>query len=327
MRICIFGAGAIGGLFAVKFALAGEDVTVIDRGSHLAAIEAEGLKLESYNGPAKAFKVNATPNAVHAGKQDLVVLAVKSHHLDQIAADICYLLDTDTTIVTVQNGLPWWYFQKLRGAYEGQTLRVLDPLGILADRIAVDRIVGCVAYPAAILRAPGLIRHVSGDRVSVGELDGSETERVKRLHRLFVKAGFKSRVLTDIRTEIWFKAWGTLAFNPISALTHATLQELCKFPETRRLAATMMQEGQAISAKLGIPFRTSMIEKRIDGALNVGAHKTSMLQDVEAGRSLEIEAIVGSILEVAELTQTSAPTIETLYALVKLLNNQIITRA
>jgi 2-dehydropantoate 2-reductase len=323
MRVCVVGAGAIGGLIAAKLALAGNAVTVIDVGPHLAAIKANGLKLEWHDGKVETAKVKAVDKAADAGKQDLVVLAVKAHYLDQVTKDIDHLLDPDTMVLTVQNGLPWWYFQKLGGKYDNKKLESLDPTGVLTKKIDASRLIGCVVYPAAAVTALGVIHHVEGDRFPVGELDGKETERVKRVHDLLVKAGLKSRVLKDIRSEIWLKAWGNLSFNPISALTHATLVDICQFPETRHLAARMMEEAQTIANKLGVTFRVS-IEKRIAGAENVGAHKTSMLQDVEAGRSLETEALIGSILEMAKLTETAAPAIEAVYALVKLLNKVML---
>jgi ketopantoate reductase/2-keto-4-pentenoate hydratase/2-oxohepta-3-ene-1,7-dioic acid hydratase in catechol pathway len=319
MRVCVVGAGAIGGLMAAKLALAGNEVTVVDLGPHLAAIKASGLKLEWHDGKVQTAKVKGVEKAADAGKQDLVVLAVKAHFLDQVAKDIDHLLGPETMVLTVQNGLPWWYFQKLGGKHDGKKLESLDPTGILSKKISADRLVGCVVYPAAAVTAPGVIHHVEGDRFPIGELDGTETERVKRLHDVFVHAGLKSRVLKDIRSEIWLKAWGNLSFNPISALTHATLVDICQFAETRALAARMMEEAQTIAQKLGVTFRVT-IDKRIAGAEAVGAHKTSMLQDVEAGRSLETEALIGSILEMARLTDTPAPAIESVYALVKLLN-------
>jgi len=322
-KICVVGAGAIGGLLAAKFALAGEDVTVIDQGAHLAAIQKNGLKLEWHDGKVQTAKVKAVNKPAEAGKQDIVVLAVKAHFLDQVVRDIDALLGPDTIVLTVQNGLPWWYFQKLGGKYDNHRLESLDPSGVLTGNIDPNRVIGCVVYPAAAAVAPGVIRHVEGDRFPIGELDGSETERVRELHDVFIKAGLKSLVLPDIRSEIWLKAWGNLSFNPISALTHATLVDICQFAETRELAATMMKEAQDIAQKLGVTFRVS-IDKRIAGAEAVGAHKTSMLQDVEAGRSLETEALIGSILEMARLTGTPAPAIESVYALVKLLNKVML---
>jgi 2-dehydropantoate 2-reductase len=323
MRVCVVGAGAIGGLMAAKLALAGNEVTVIDQGAHLGAIQKNGIKLEWHDGKVETAKVKAVDKAADAGKQDLVVLAVKAHFLDQVVRDIDHLVEPDTTVLTVQNGLPWWYFQKLGGKYDNRKLDSLDPTGILTKKIDANRIIGCVVYPAAAVTAPGVIHHVEGDRFPIGELDGKETERVKQIHDVFVKAGLKSRVLPDIRSEIWLKAWGNLSFNPISALTHATLVDICQFQETRRLAAKMMEEAQAIAQKLGVTFRVS-IEKRIAGAESVGAHKTSMLQDVEAGRSLETEALIGSVLEMAKVTDTPAPAIESVYALVKMLNKVML---
>ncbi|MDH3475990.1 MAG: 2-dehydropantoate 2-reductase [Rhodospirillales bacterium] len=320
MKICVIGAGAIGGLMAAKFALAGEAVTVIDQGAHLAAIKQNRLKLIWEDGSeAVARDLKATDSLAEAGPQDLVILALKAHYLDKVARELPALMRPETVIVTVQNGIPWWYFHKQGGPFEGRRLESLDPSGVLTKNIDADRIIGCVVYPAAAVPEPGVIHHVEGDRFPVGELDGSASERVQKLHDLLVKAGFRSRVLDDVRSEIWLKAWGNLSFNPISALTHATLQEICQFPDTRRLAATMMAEAQAIAEQLGVSFRHT-IEKRIEGAESVGAHKTSMLQDVESGRSLEIEALMGAVLELGRLTETPAPAIEAVYACVKLLN-------
>lgn len=323
MRICVVGAGAIGGLMAAKLSEAGNDVTVIDQGTHLAAIRETGLKLIWEDGSEQVAKVKAVGAAADAGPQDLVILAVKAHFLDQVARDVEKLLDDNTMIVTVQNGMPWWYFHNFPGPLNGTRLKTLDPSGVLDRYIPGDRIVGCVVYPAAAVTGPGVVKHVEGDRFPVGELDGSASERVQKLHDLFVAAGFRSRVLDDIRSEIWLKAWGNLSFNPISALTHATLEDICTFPETRKLAATMMAEAQQIAEKLGVTFRHT-IEKRIEGAQSVGRHKTSMLQDVEAGRSLETEALVGAILEMGQLVQVPAPAIEAVYACVKLLNKTML---
>jgi ketopantoate reductase/2-keto-4-pentenoate hydratase/2-oxohepta-3-ene-1,7-dioic acid hydratase in catechol pathway len=324
MRICLVGAGAIGGLMAAKLAGAGHPVTVIDQGAHLAAIRENGLKLIWEDGSEQVARVNAVESAAAAGPQDLVILAVKAHFLDQVVRDIDAMLEPETMIMTVQNGLPWWYFQRHGGQYDGHKLESLDPSGILTRRIGPERVIGCVVYPAAHVSAPGVIHHAEGDRFPIGELDGKETARAKWVHDVLVSAGLKSRILPDIRSEIWLKAWGNLSFNPISALSHATLVEICQFPETRALAADMMREAQAVAEQLGIKFRHT-IEKRIEGAEGVGAHKTSMLQDVELGRSLETEALVGSILELAKLTNTPAPSIQAVYACVKLLNKIMLT--
>ena len=324
MRICVVGAGAIGGLMGAKLALSGEEVTVIDQGAHLKAIQENGLKLIWEDGTEYLAEVaKATDKVEDAGVQDLIILSLKAHYLDQVAKQIPKITGPDTMIVTVQNGIPWWYFHKHGGEFDGRPIESLDPDGVLGKNIDADRIIGCVVYPAGAVSAPGVIHHVEGDRFPIGELDGSESERVRKLHDLLVNAGFRSRILDDIRSEIWLKAWGNLSFNPISALTHATLVDICQFRETRKLAEIMMAEAQAIAEKLGITFRHT-IEKRIAGAESVGAHKTSMLQDVEAGRSLETEALIGAILELGKMTETPAPAIEAVYACVKLLNKVMV---
>ena len=326
MKICVVGAGAIGGLMAAKFALAGEEVTVIDQGAHLAAIRDRGLKLIWEDGKESiADSIKTGDKLAGIGPQDLIVLALKAHYLDQVAREIPAVVGPETMIVTVQNGIPWWYFHRHGGEHDGQRLKSLDPSSVLTKNIDGDRIIGCVVYPAADVPEPGVIHHVEGDRFPIGELDGSESERVQRLYDALVKAGFRSRILPDIRSEIWLKAWGNLSFNPISALTHATLVEICQFPSTRNLAATMMRESQAIAEKLGITFRHT-IEKRIEGAESVGAHKTSMLQDVELGRSLEVEALMGAVLELGQLTEVPAPSISAVYACVKLLNKIMLLK-
>ncbi len=324
MKICVIGAGAIGGLMGAKLALAGEEVTVIDQGAHLDAIKANGLKLIWEDGSEHIAPVATAADCAEAGPQDLVILALKAHYLDQVAKDMHHLMGDDTMIVTVQNGIPWWYFHKLPGEHGGKRLDSLDPTGILTKHIDADRIIGCVVYPAAAVTAPGVIHHVEGDRFPIGELDGNmETARVRALHDVLVKAGFRSRILDDIRSEIWLKAWGNLSFNPISALTHATLVDICQFADTRALAYSMMEEAQAIGEAFGVTFRHT-IEKRIAGAESVGAHKTSMLQDVEAGRSLETEALVGAILEMGNMAGVPAPSIKAVYACVKLLNKVML---
>ncbi len=324
MRICVIGAGAIGGLIGARLALAGERVTLIDQGAHLAAIQEKGLKLISEDGTEHVVtNAAATGDVSEAGPQDIVFLAVKAHYLEAVAPKVSALMGPETFIVTTQNGIPWWYFHKHGGPFEGYRINALDPSGVLEKNIDSDRIIGCVAYPAAAVVEPGVIRHVEGDRFPVGELDGTHSERIQKLYDTLVNAGFRSRILDDIRAEIWLKAWGNLSFNPISALTHATLQEICRFRETRKLAETMMREAQDIAHKLGITFRHT-IEKRIAGAESVGAHKTSMLQDVELGRSLEVEALIGAVLELGRLTKTPAPSIEAIYACVKLLNKVML---
>jgi len=325
LKICVVGAGAIGGLLGARLALSGQEVTLVDRGAHLAAIRKSGLKLIGQDGSEEVARdIAAQDSLTELDRQDLIVLAVKAHFLDLIARQIPALADPDTTILTFQNGIPWWYFQRHGGPHDGRRLISLDPTGELGKSIDSSLIVGCVVYSAASVPEPGVIRQIEGDYFPIGELDGRESDRVKRLYDVLVGAGFRSRILADIRSEIWLKAWGNLSFNPISALTHATLESICQLSETRALAATMMREAQDIAESLGITFRHS-IEKRIAGAEQVGAHKTSMLQDVELGRSLEIEALVGAVLELAKITGTPAPTVEAIYACVKLLNKTMLT--
>ncbi len=319
MKIAIIGAGAIGGMVGAKLALAGEDVTFLVRGANLQAIRNQGMTLVMHDGERHvARNVKATNDYAEAGVQDMVVLAMKAHQVEAVAGELPKLLGPETVIVTMQNGIPFWYFHGHGGALAGSVVTSVDPSGLLARTIPAERIIGCVVYPASELTAPGVVRHIEGDRFPVGELDGSSSERVNRVSQCFTNAGFKAPVLDNIRSEIWLKLWGNLTFNPISSLTHATLVDICQFPLSRELAANMMREAQAVAHKLGIEFRVSL-EKRIAGAEKVGKHKTSMLQDVEAGRDPEIDALVGSVVELGRLTDTPTPHIDTAYALVKLL--------
>jgi 2-dehydropantoate 2-reductase len=319
MKIAIVGAGAIGGYVGVKLALAGEDVTFMVRGANLDAISKNGMKLIMEDGTEHvARNVKATNNYDEAGAQDLVILAMKAHQVEAVANDLPKLFGPETAVVTMQNGIPYWYFQKHGGELEGSRVSSVDPTGIISEKIPASRVIGCVVYPASELIAPGVVKHIEGDRFPVGELDGSTSARVTRISECFVNAGFKAPVLENIRSEIWLKLWGNLTFNPISALSHSTLQDICQFPLTRELAANMMTEAQTIANKLGIEFRVTL-EKRIAGAEKVGKHKTSMLQDIEAGRAPEIDALVGSVIELGRLTKTPTPHIDTVYALVKLL--------
>ena len=319
MKVCVLGAGAVGGLMGAKLALSGNQVTVIDQGRQLEAIRANGLKLIMDGETLHADGVKATDDYAEAGPQDLVILGVKAHYIQRVAPKMGALFRDRTGVLTVQNGLPWWYFQKHGGPHDGRRLESLDPTGAIEANIGAERIIGCVVYPAAAVVEPGVIKHVEGDRFPIGELDGSQSDRCQHILDLLTGAGFRSRVIDNIRSEIWLKAWGNLSFNPISALTHATLEDICRFPETRDLARRMMEEAQAIAEKLGITFRHT-IDKRIAGAEAVGPHKTSMLQDVEAGLSLETEALIGAVLELGHLTETPCPAIEAVYACTKLLD-------
>jgi len=307
---------------AVRLANTGHDVSVIARGPHLAAIQAKGLRLVEDEQELLADNLTATDRIRDLGAQDVVLLALKSHQIRPVVDDLPALFGPDTVMVTLQNGIPWWYFQKLEGTYADRVVETVDPGGVLFKSIDPERLLGCVAYPAATVAEPGVIRHIEGNRFPIGELDGSDSERAQKVLAAFTEAGFKSRVLDDIRSEIWLKLWGNLTFNPISALTHSTLVDICQFPLTRALAATMMTEAQTIGERLGAHFRVPM-ERRISGAESVGKHKTSMLQDVEAGKPLEIDGMLGVVVELAEMTGVEVPTLRALYACVSLLDKTL----
>ena len=322
MKVCIVGAGAIGGYMAVRIANAGHDVSVIARGPHLAAIKARGIKLIEENDEFVAENLTATEFVGELGPMDVVLLALKAHQIAPIVNDMSVLLGPNTVIVTLQNGIPWWYFQNFDGEYANRVVETVDPGGLLFKSIDPDRLIGCIAYPAATISKPGVIQHIEGNRFPVGELSGMKTERVQMVSDLFTESGFKSRILDDIRSEIWLKLWGNLTFNPISALTHSTLVDICQFPLTRQLAVAMMTEAQTVGERLGAHFRIPM-EKRIAGAESVGKHKTSMLQDVEAGKPIEIESMLGAVIELAEVTGVQTPTLRAIYACVSLLDKTL----
>jgi 2-dehydropantoate 2-reductase len=321
VKVCVVGAGAIGGLVAVKLAAAGEDVSVILRGANLAAVRERGLTLRM-DGKEEVARVRATDRIAEAGRQDLVVLGMKAHQLPPVAAELPALLGPETLVVTAQNGIPWWYFARHGGPLEGTRLESVDPGGVVARHLPVERVIGSIIYPAAELAAPGVIQHVEGNRISLGELDGADTPRLRSLVALLRRAGFRARAASDLRSELWVKLWGNCTFNPISALTHATLADICGDPAARALAAAMMTEAQAVGEKLGARFGVSL-EQRIAGAESVGHHKTSMLQDVESGRPLELDALVGAVLELARLTGTPAPHLAAVHALASLLARKL----
>ena len=322
MRICVVGAGAIGGFMAVRLEQAGHTVSVVARGPHLATIKEHGLRLIEAEQERVATSLIATDMIRELGPQDVVFIGLKAHQVEPVVDDLLTLIGPDSVLVTLQNGIPWWYFQKFGGEYADRVVRTVDPRGVLFDRIDPNCLIGCIAYPATTIAEPGVIQHIEGNRFPVGELDGRESDRVRMISDLFVEGGFKSRVLNDIRSEIWLKLWGNLTFNPISALTHSTLMDICQFPLTRELAGTMMGEAQAVGEKLGARFRVSM-EKRISGAEGVGKHKTSMLQDLEAGKPMEIEGMLGVVIELAEMTKIEVPTLRALYACVRLLDRTV----
>lgn len=323
MKIAVVGAGAIGGYLGARLSLAGEDVTFIARNKNLAAINANGFTLQLEDGSEQhAPGVRAVQAMADAGPQDVVLLTLKAHQVREVLPGLRALFGPDTMVVTMINGLPWWYFHKLAGPHEGRRLESVDPGGLIASHIEPERVIGSVVYPAAELVAPGVVRVIEGNRFTLGEPDGSRSPRIEALSQVMMKAGFKSPVSKDIRGEIWVKLWGNLSFNPISALTHATLEDICRFPASRELAASMMREAQAVAEKLGVEFKVSL-DQRIAGAQAVGAHKTSMLQDVEAGRALELEALVGSVVELGRITQTPTPTISAIYAATMLLGKTL----
>ena len=323
MKIAIIGVGAIGGYVGTRLALAGEDVTFIARGANLEALQTRGIRLVLADGTEEVVPhVTATADYAAAGVQDVVILAMKAHQVDAVAAEVPKLFGPDTVVVPMQNGIPYWYFHAHPGPLEGTRVRSVDPSGSIDDHIGCERVIGCVVYPAAELVAPGVIQHVEGNRFPVGEPNGTKSARATRLADCFTAAGLKSPVLDDIRSEIWLKLWGNMTFNPISALSRATLAGICQHPLSRTLAADMMTEAQSVAHKLGITFRVPL-EKRIAGAEKVGHHKTSMLQDIEAGRPLEIDALLGSVIELARLTDTPTPHLDTVYALTKLLAQSI----
>ena len=318
MNVCIVGAGSIGGLLAVGLVQAGASVSVVARGAHLQAIQERGLTLIAEDGSEKNVRVEATQSLADLGVRDVVVLGMKAHQIASVAPDLHHVLGPDTRVVTTQNGVPWWYFEKLDSPYAGQRLSSVDPGGEIARHIPVDNVIASIAYPAAEIVAPGVIRHIEGNRFSLGELDGQKTPRLRELSELLHGAGFRAPMVTDIRSEIWLKLWGNCSFNPISALTHASLVDICDFAPSRELAANVMREAQAIGDKLGVRFLVSL-DKRIAGARAVGQHKTSMLQDVEAGRPLELDALVASVLELGRITDTPTPNLTALYACASLL--------
>lgn len=316
MKLCVFGAGAIGGLMAAKLAAKGDaEVTVIARGPHLEAMQARGLTLRS-EGMETTIPIRAVASAEQAGPQDYVVVTLKAHSLPGAARQMQPLLGPDTAVVSAVNGIPWWYFHRLPGPYEDRRVESVDPGGGVTDLLAPSRAIGCIVYPAAEVPEPGVIEHTYGDRFTLGEPSGERTPRVAALSEALIAAGFKAPVRPKIRDEIWVKLWGNLAFNPISSLTTQTLDVLTGDPGTRGVARAMMLEAQSVGEKLGVRFGID-VDKRIAGAAEVGAHKTSMLQDLERGRPMEIDALLGVVVELAELVGVEVPTCRTVLALVR----------
>ena len=317
MKFAIAGAGAIGAYLGAMLQRSGEDVSLIARGPHLAAIQSNGLRIITKNEDFLTHPM-ATSNPNDIGPVDVVVLTVKAHSVPDIAPTLRPLLHKTTTVISAQNGIPWWYFKRHEGPLQGITLQSLDPKGLIDKTIDSSRIVGCIVYPATIIETPGVIRHIEGDRLSLGELVECRSARLQSLSKIFAKAGFRSRINTRIREELWLKLLGNVAFNPISALTRATLAEITSDPDMTEIVRHIMKESEKVTKKLGLNLRMT-IEQRLVAAGKVGNHKTSMLQDLEAGRPIELESLVGVVLELGEILDIPMPYTKSIYSYVKLL--------
>lgn len=315
MRVCIYGAGAIGGYVGAQMALAGADVSLVARGPHFAAMKENGLRLR-IGGEEKVARVTATDDPAELGPQDCVFVALKAHSIPGVVDKMTSLLGNDTSVVTAVNGIPYWYFYKHGGALAGTTLEAVDPGGSQWKALGPERAIGCVVFPATEVVEPGVIQHIYGDKFPIGEPSGERTARVEALSRAMEAGGLRAPVTDSIRDEIWLKLWGNLCFNPISALTGATLEQITGDAGTRAVSKAMMLEGQAIAEHLGIKFRVD-VERRINGAGAVGAHKTSMLQDLERGRAMEIDPLVTVVQELGRLTGLGTPTLDVVLALVR----------
>jgi len=315
MRICIYGAGAIGGWLGVQLSLSGKDVTLIARGPHLEAMQKNGVRL-LIDGEERVANPRCIEDPADAGPQDYIIITLKAHSLPGIAEKIQPLLSAETAVVTGVNGIPWWYFYKLEGPFENHKLDSVDPGGRFWDAVGPQRAIGFVVYPAAEIAEPGVIRHIEGDRFTMGEPDGSSSARTTRLCDALSDAGFKARVRDNIRDDIWVKLWGNLCFNPISALTLATLDKVAGEEGTGNVCRLMMLEAQEIGEKLGARFRVD-VERRLAGGAAVGPHKTSMLQDLELGRPMEIDALVTVVQELGRLVDVPTPTIDVVLALIQ----------
>ncbi|GAB3626733.1 2-dehydropantoate 2-reductase [Pandoraea terrae] len=315
MKICIYGAGAIGGYLGVQLAQAGADVSLVARGPHLAAMQASGLKL-LIDGETRVARLRCTDNPNELGHQDYVIIALKAHAVPAVLDAMKPLIGPNTAVVTAVNGIPYWYFYKHGGTLEGRTLESIDPGGAQWKALGPERAIGCVVYPATEVIEPGVIQHVYGNKFPLGESSGERTDRIQKLHEVMTAGGLDAPIRESIRDEIWLKLWGNLCFNPISALTHGTLDIIASDPGTRAIAKAMMLEAKAIGDKLGVHFRVD-VERRINGAGAVGAHKTSMLQDLERNRAMEIDPLVTVVQEMGRLAEVPTPTLDVVLALIK----------
>jgi 2-dehydropantoate 2-reductase len=317
VKYVVAGAGAIGGYVGALLARQGQQVVLFARGPHYRAMKENGVRVQSAEEDF-VVRPEVVDDLEKAGKADVVFLGVKAHSLPGLAPGLRPLIDAGTVFVSTQNGIPWWYFQKHGGEFEGTRLERIDPSGVISSVIDPERIIGSIAYFATEVSEPGVIRHIEGNRISLGEPDGSRSDRIRALADVLVKAGLRAPITTRIRPEIWVKLLGNMSFNPISALTGATLAAIARDPEVSILVKNMMLEAQAVANRIGIEFPIT-IEQRIAGAEKVGEHKTSMLQDLEMGRPLELEALVGSVLELGAHLGIEMPHTKTVYACTKLL--------
>ncbi len=313
MRICIYGAGAIGGYLGLLLQEGGADVSLVARGAHLEAIKKRGLTL-LIGGAEKVAKLKASADPADFGAQDYVIVALKAHQAWEAADKMKPLLGPATAVVTAQNGVPWWYFYGFEGQYANLQLQSVDPDGRQWNAIGPERAIGCTVYPAAEIVAPGMIKHIYGDRFGLGEPKREETDRIIRLAAAFEAGGLKPKIYPEIRNDIWLKLWGNLCFNPISALTRATLDVVATDPGTRSVARAMMQEAEKIARRIGVHFRVD-IERRINGAASVGAHRTSMLQDLDKGRPIELDALLTVVQELGRIVDVETPIIDAVLAL------------
>lgn len=318
MKIAIVGAGAIGAFLGAKLALSGVDVYLIARGPHLREMQANGVRIRSPEGDFEAHPT-ATGDYESIGPVDYVFLTVKAHSLTAIAPNLAPLLGPETAVVSAQNGIPWWYFQSHGGPFDGQSIESVDPGGVIAKAIDPSRIIGCVVYPSTVIVEPGVIEHIEGNRFSIGELDGTSSDRCKRLAAALIGSGLRAPVRGHIRHDMWVKLLGNVVFNPMSALTGATLVEMVTHPETNALVRAVMEEADAVAEGLGVRLSLT-IDQRMEGAKKVGAHKTSMLQDLEAGRPMELESVVGVVIELGEKLGLPMPHTKTLYTCARLLD-------
>jgi len=316
MKFCVYGAGAIGGYLAVELALCGQEVSVVARGAHLDAIRKRGLTLKIH-GEERVAKVAADSDSRAFGRQDVVICTLKAHQAFESAAAFAPLLGPDTCVVTAMNGIPWWYFYKTGGSFEGRHLKSVDPDGRQWNIIGPQRAIGCVVEPACEVIAPGVIAHRQFNRFILGEPDGSRSARVQELSNVLTAAAFDAPVRDNIRWNIWLKLWGNVCFNPISALTGATLGTMTGDADLRALCKTMMQETKAVNEALDVHIPADMMERRLAGAGAATDHKMSMLQDLERRRSLEIDALVGVVQELGRLTSVRTPVIDAVLALIK----------